>query len=54
MKDSVYPRAIELYQRGAVDFEPIISHRFPLAEIGAAFAHAAGRTGLKTVVDIQA
>jgi hypothetical protein len=35
-----------------VDLDSIISDRFPLAEIDAAFTHAAGRRGLKTVVKV--
>jgi L-iditol 2-dehydrogenase len=51
MKDTVYPRGIELFRRGAVDLDSIITDRYPLAEAPAAFTHAAARTGLKTVVD---
>jgi L-iditol 2-dehydrogenase len=37
--------------RGLVDLRSLVSHRFPLAEAGAAFAAAASREGLKVVVE---
>jgi L-iditol 2-dehydrogenase len=46
-----YPRAIELVVTGRVDLARVVSHRFPLAEAGAAFAAAAARSGLKVVVE---
>ncbi|WP_117209573.1 zinc-dependent alcohol dehydrogenase [Allorhizocola rhizosphaerae] len=49
MKD-VYPRAIDLVARGAVDLTSLVTQRFPLAEAATAFEVAAARTGLKTVV----
>lgn len=48
----VYPRAIDLVQRGVVDAASVISHRYPLKDVGDAFAAAALRTGLKVVVDL--
>ncbi len=50
----VYPRAIDLVQRGVVDAASVISHRYPLQDVGGAFAAAAQRTGLKVVVDLSA
>jgi L-iditol 2-dehydrogenase len=49
MKD-VYPRAIRLVEAGRVDVDSLVSERFALAEAPAAFASAASRTGLKTVI----
>lgn len=50
----VYPRAIDLTQRGAVDLKGLVSHRFPLARAAEAFAmNAAFRDGVvKTVIDV--
>jgi L-iditol 2-dehydrogenase len=47
----VYPRAIQLVERGAVDLEGLVTHRYPLAEAGEAFTIAAARAGLKVVVE---
>ena len=47
----VYPRAIQLVTSGAVDVRSLVTHRFPLAEIGAAFDAASRRTGLKVIVE---
>jgi hypothetical protein len=49
----VYPRAIDLAARGLVDLATVVSTAFPLAEVDAAFAAAAARTGLKVVVRPQ-
>mgnify|MGYP001558177272 CR=1 FL=1 len=32
-----YPRAIELVERGAIDLDLLVSHRFPLEKIVTAF-----------------
>ena len=49
-----YPRAIRLVQRGAVDLISLVSHRFPLAKTGEAFAmNADYRDGVvKIIVDV--
>jgi L-iditol 2-dehydrogenase len=46
-----YPRALQLAVTGQVDLRRIVTHRFPLAETGAAFTSAATRDGLKVVVE---
>ena len=54
---SDFPRAIELVDSGAVQVEPLITHRFPLSEGVAAFEVACdkARTGaIKVVLDCQA
>ena len=47
----VYPRAVRLVASGQVDVRSIVTHRFPLAETGAAFDAAERRIGLKVVVE---
>jgi L-iditol 2-dehydrogenase len=47
----VYPRALQLVARGLVDVRSVVTHRFPLEEIGAAFEAASQRTGLKVVIE---
>jgi L-iditol 2-dehydrogenase len=49
--NAVYPRAIALVERGLVDVDSLTSHRYPLAQVGEAFAVAAARTGLKVMVE---
>lgn len=49
MKDA-YPRAIGMVERKVVELEQLVSHSFPLARAPEAFALAARRNGLKTVV----
>ena len=46
----VYPRAIRLVDRGEVDVDALVTHRYPLERAAEAFATAAARTGLKVVV----
>jgi L-iditol 2-dehydrogenase len=49
--NAVYPRAIQLVERGLVDVDWLTTHRYPLDQVGEAFAVAAARTGLKVVVE---
>lgn len=53
MTAGAYARAISLAVRGGVDLSWLTTHRFPLDEAAAAFATAARRDGLKTVVDVS-
>jgi L-iditol 2-dehydrogenase len=49
MKD-VYPRAISLVTRGAVNLASLVTERFTLGETAAAMEAALSRRGLKTVI----
>ena len=51
--NEVYPRAIGLAARGVVDLGAMVTSRFGLGEVRAAFADGARRTGLKVVVEPQ-
>jgi L-iditol 2-dehydrogenase len=46
----VYPRAIDLVDRGVVSLDGVVSHRYGLAEFETAFRAATSREGLKVVV----
>jgi L-iditol 2-dehydrogenase len=46
-----YPRAIRLVESGLVDVRSIVTHRFPLNQLGEAFEVAARREGLKVIVE---
>jgi len=48
--NDAYPRAIRMVTRKAVDLDGLVSGRYPLEQAPAAFAAAAARAGLKTVV----
>jgi L-iditol 2-dehydrogenase len=48
----VYPRALDLVARGVVDVSELVTHRFALGEVGAAFATAGRRDGHKVVVEV--
>jgi L-iditol 2-dehydrogenase len=52
MTADAYRRAIALAVRGAVDLSWLTTHRFALGDAADAFATAARREGLKTVVDL--
>jgi L-iditol 2-dehydrogenase len=49
--NAVYPRAIRLVDRGLIDVDSLTTHRYPLEQVGEAFAVAAARTGLKVMVE---
>ena len=51
--NEVYPRAISLAARGAVDLDWLVTSQVPLADAAAAFNAAAGRTGLKVLIEPQ-
>jgi L-iditol 2-dehydrogenase len=51
--NDAYPRAIRLVEHRAVELDALVSHRFTLADAPAAFAVAARREGLKTVVCVN-
>lgn len=50
----VYPRAVDLVERGVVDVASLVTGRFGLEQVDDAFVAAAARTGLKTVVEVGA
>jgi L-iditol 2-dehydrogenase len=49
--NDVYPRAISLAARGVVDLNSLVSRRAALGEAADAFTTAAGRTGLKVLLE---
>jgi L-iditol 2-dehydrogenase len=49
----VYPRAMALVAAGLVDVRSLVSDRFPLSQVNAAFESAVERRGLKVVVSDQ-
>jgi L-iditol 2-dehydrogenase len=46
-----YPRAIRLVEEGRVELDWLVTDRYPLAQVGDAFAAAAARRGLKVIVE---
>jgi L-iditol 2-dehydrogenase len=46
----VYPRAIDMVERGVIDVDSIVTHRFGLTEVGEAFETASHRRGHKVLV----
>ncbi len=51
--NEVYPRAINLAERRVVDLAGLVSSRSGLGEVAGAFGDAAGRTGLKVIIEPQ-
>jgi L-iditol 2-dehydrogenase len=51
--NEVYPRAISLAARGAVDLGSVVTSRAGLGEIQEAFGDGARRTGLKVIIEPQ-
>ena len=51
--NEVYPRAISLAERAVVDLGALVSSRTGLGEAAGAFGDAAGRTGLKAIIEPQ-
>ncbi len=49
--NEVYPRAIALAERGAVELTPLVTHRLPLTRADEAFQLAARRSGLKVLIE---
>lgn len=47
---NVYPRTIRLVDEGLVDVTSLVTHTFPLDQVGTAFQAATDRVGLKVVV----
>jgi L-iditol 2-dehydrogenase len=47
-----YPRAIRLVERGLVDVQSLVTHRFPLSEFERAFSAAARREGVKVIIEV--
>jgi L-iditol 2-dehydrogenase len=47
----VYPRAVHLAASGRVDVRSMVTHRFPLRDVAAAFETAVRRTGHKVIVE---
>jgi L-iditol 2-dehydrogenase len=47
-----YPRAIRLVERGLVDVQSLVTHRFPLSEFEKAFSAAARREGVKVIIEV--
>jgi threonine dehydrogenase-like Zn-dependent dehydrogenase len=51
MIPSDLPRAVRLASSGTVSLAPLITHRYPLARVGDAFATLANRSGVKVIVN---
>jgi L-iditol 2-dehydrogenase len=49
--NEVYPRAIGMAARGAVNLASLVTHRVPLDDLAGAFGAASHRTGLKVIVE---
>ena len=44
------PELVDLYMRGALDVDPFISHRMPLADVNRAFELMAAQDGIRSVL----
>jgi L-iditol 2-dehydrogenase len=51
MKETVYPRAIQLVGRGLIDIRTMVTARFGLARAEQAFRTALAREGLKVIIE---
>jgi L-iditol 2-dehydrogenase len=49
--NDAYPRAIRLVEQGMIDVSSVVTHRYPLDCVAEAFVTAAGRKGLKVIVE---
>jgi L-iditol 2-dehydrogenase len=49
--NEVYPRAIDVAERGGVELAPLVTARLPLTRAAEAFQLAARRTGLKVMIE---
>lgn len=50
--NDAYPRAMTMVGRGLIGLSPLVTHRFALTEVSAAFTEAQARVGLKVIVDV--
>ncbi len=48
-----YPTANRLVSEGLIDFEPLITHRYPLVSFQEAFDTAAARVGIKVMINMS-
>ena len=53
MNPDTHDRAVALINSGKVDFGPIITHRYPLAELSEAIEAQSGSESIKVVVMAQ-
>ena len=48
-----FPRVIRMIEEGTIDTSPWITHRLSIEEVPARFEEAAGREGLKTIIQVD-